>query len=76
MAAARARGFLVTEGFIHPEATAVAVPVFAPWKAPVAAVAAVVPTGGPDVEAVVGSLRHAALLAGERLAGTLTGGRP
>ncbi|MEV4902123.1 helix-turn-helix domain-containing protein [Citricoccus sp. NPDC055426] len=76
MASARNRGFLVTEGFIHPDATAVAVPVFAPWRAPVAALAAVVPAAESGVESVVGSLRQAARLTGERLAGTLTRGRP
>lgn len=76
MTSARGRGFLVTEGFIHPDATAVAVPVFAPWRAPVAALAAVVPAGDSGLEAVVGSLRRGARLAGERLAGTLTRGRP
>ncbi|MGM7666786.1 IclR family transcriptional regulator [Microbacterium sp. A93] len=76
MTSARTRGFLVTEGFIHPEATAVAVPVFAPWRAPVAALAAVVPAGESKLEAVVGSLRRAARLAGDRLEGTLTRGRP
>lgn len=76
MTSARSRGFLVTEGFIHPDATAVAVPIFAPWRAPVAALAAVVPTGQSKLEAVVGFLRQAAQLAGDRLAGTLTRGRP
>lgn len=72
MTSARTRGFLVTEGFVHPDATAVAVPVFTMWRAPVGALAAVVPSAGTDIGAVVRVLRQTARQAGERLTGTLT----
>lgn len=64
--------FVVSEGFVHPDATSIAVPIMSPWNSAVAALAAVVPSQGTDVEHVVATLRRAAREAGQGLADTLT----
>lgn len=63
--------FVVTEGFVHPDATAIAVPIMSPWNSAVASLAAVVPSAGAGIESVVTTLRHAAREAGQALADTL-----
>jgi DNA-binding IclR family transcriptional regulator len=75
MTTARRQGFLVTAGFIHPDATAVSVPVIGTWRTPVAGLGAVVPSSGTDLEQVVSDLRMAATRTSERLAGSLTRAR-
>jgi len=64
--------FVVTEGFVHPDATAVSVPIISPWRTSIASMAAVIPSTGTDIESVVTTLRQAARQAGQRLAGSLS----
>lgn len=52
----KADGFAVTEGYIEPEATAIAVPVFNPWGDVVAAISAVVPTADYNQGAILNVL--------------------
>lgn len=72
MRRAKINRFIVTEGFVHQDATAVAVPVMSPWKTCIASIAAVVPSTGSDIEEVVHALRQAARQTSKRLGGTLT----
>jgi len=46
-AQARARGYLITVGYVHPEATSIAVPVRDPSGRVVAAINAIIPTDSP-----------------------------
>lgn len=60
LAAVRRRGHAVTRGYVHPAATAIAVPVRGPLGGTVAAISAIVPTEDPRVNAVLGVLHPAA----------------
>lgn len=56
----RSRGYEVTEGFIHPDATSIAVPVFGTLGDIVAAVSAVVPSNSQREEFLISTLNSAA----------------
>lgn len=72
MRRAQQNRFVVTEGFVHADATAISVPIMSPWRTCIASLAAVVPSRGTDVESVVKALRQAAYQAGQRLASSLS----
>ena len=58
--AVRLRGYDVTQGYVHPTATSIAVPVFGPLGNIVAAVSAVVPISDAREEFVIATLTTAA----------------
>ena len=60
LAEARRLGYMVTPGYIHPNSTAVAVPVIGPYRRAVAALAVVVATKGFNERQVLGALIPAA----------------
>ncbi|MBD8042467.1 IclR family transcriptional regulator [Arthrobacter sp. Sa2BUA2] len=73
VAKARSEGHAVTSGFIHPESTAIAVPVRGPYGQTVAALAVVVPADGFQIEPVLAALAPAARTVGLELKRSLTG---
>ncbi|WP_312178772.1 IclR family transcriptional regulator C-terminal domain-containing protein [Arthrobacter sp.] len=73
LAKVRVEGHAVTNGFIHPDSTAIAVPVRGPYGRTVAALAVVVPADGFHLEPVMAVLAPAARTVGLQLMKSLTG---